>query len=344
MSTSENISKIIPDIKVAFILSPKFTLFAFAGMIDSLRHAADDADYSRQIYCNWKVIAPKIWPITASCGLEVMPNEVFPDPKEFDYIVMVGGLIKDVLSQPQETYEYLKLAHEQNVTLVGLCVGSFALAKAGLMDFKKCAVHFEHRVELRSLFPKTEPIIDRNCVEDGNIITCPGGTSSLDLAYNLIERHCGRARATKAMISLIADKDRAQHHIGYRPFGYLSVCGSWKVEKAYEYMEKNITNPCSIVKLADKLESSERDLSRAFLKHAGENPQSVWRKMRLYHGRWLLLNSHQTITQIAMETGFADSSHFNRWFKTINGVSPNEFRKQHKGVHRREKIRFINVN
>jgi len=38
-----------PDLRVGFILAPKFTLIAFASFIDCLRHAADEADRSRQI-------------------------------------------------------------------------------------------------------------------------------------------------------------------------------------------------------------------------------------------------------------------------------------------------------
>ena len=43
-----------PDMRVGFILSPRFTLLSFASFIDALRHAADEADFSRQIYCHWK--------------------------------------------------------------------------------------------------------------------------------------------------------------------------------------------------------------------------------------------------------------------------------------------------
>jgi transcriptional regulator GlxA family with amidase domain len=41
-----------PDLKVAFILTPRFSLVPFAGFIDCLRHAADEADFSRQISCS----------------------------------------------------------------------------------------------------------------------------------------------------------------------------------------------------------------------------------------------------------------------------------------------------
>ncbi|MCP4334636.1 MAG: helix-turn-helix domain-containing protein, partial [Gammaproteobacteria bacterium] len=39
-----------------------------------------------------------------------------------------------------------------------------------------------------------------------------------------------------------------------------------------------------------------------------------------------LMNSKRTITQIAYECGFADSSHFSRWFKTKFGETPRSYR------------------
>ena len=50
-------------------------------------------------------------------------------------------------------------------------------------------------------------------------------------------------------------------------------------------------------------------------KYAGKPPAAVWREIRLAHGHWLLVNSSRTVTQIALECGFADGAHFSRWFK-----------------------------
>ena len=60
---------------------------------------------------------------------------------------------------------------------------------------------------------------------------------------------------------------------------------------------------------------------------ANTTPQIVWREMRLQHARWRLMNSKRTITQIAHECGFADSSHFARWFRVRFSETPGEYRK-----------------
>lgn len=321
-----------PDMRVGFILSPRFTLLSFASFIDALRHAADEADFSRQIYCHWKIIAPSLQPVTASCGVEVCPQETFPDPREFDYIVVVGGQLPWCLEQCDEITPYLRTAYAANVSIVGLCTGSFLLAQAGLLDGRHCAIHTAHLRQMQSLFPKVLADTDRIYANDDEIFTCPGGTAALDLAFALIGERCGRARAIKGLRALLLDAQRTARHVPHRPFGHLVASGNRKVEQAAELMEGQIAAPHSIATLARQLNTSARELNRLFTKHAGKPPAAVWRDMRLDQGHWLLLNSTRTVTQIALECGFADGAHFCRWFKRTYGETPRDFRNRRREV------------
>lgn len=320
------------DLKVGFILSPQFTLIAFASFIDCLRHAADEADYSRQIFCKWRVIAPKIEPVTSSCGVELLPQAQFPDPKTFTYIVVVGGLIPDCLNLCEQTYRFLSSARLQHVPIVGLCTGSFILARAGFLEGRHCAVHFEHRKQFAEMFPAAYPVTDKSFINADNVITCPGGIAPLDLAFALIEEHCGKARAVKGITSLLVNHHPVTHHGFLRPYDNLTYCGNWRVEQAVHLMQRHISAPFRINQLASRLDTSTRELNRAFKQYAGETPLQIWRKIRLAHGHWLLLNSARNITQIAMECGFADAAHFSRWFKQQYRERPSVFRQYRRKV------------
>lgn len=323
---------IMPDMRVGFILSPQFTLLAFAGFVDGLRHAADEADYSRQIYCRWKVIAPDLVPIAASCGIEVRPHETFPAPEEFDYVVVVGGLLPQCLDHCEETLRYLRDAHAANVAIVGLCTGSFIIAKAGLLHGRRCAVDTFHLNQMKGLFPHAVPETDSVYVNENDIITSRGGTTALDLVIALIEARCGRARAIKGVTALHMDPIQAARRMPHRPYGHLMASGNRKVERAVELMEKQLAGPLRISTLATQLNTSARELNRLFSKYAGKPPAAVWREMRLAHGHWLLVNSSRTVTQIALECGFADGAHFSRWFKRTYGETPVEFRDRRRQI------------
>ncbi len=319
---------IAPDIRVAFLPVPGFTLLPFAGFVETLRHSADESDRSRQIYCRWSCLGATREPISASCGVAITPWETYGEPERFDYVVVVGGLLSFFDSYPRALFDFIIETAEAGLPLVGLCTGSFVLAEAGIMDGVRCAVHFRHREELVRRFPTVIPVTDEMYVMDRGRITCPGGTAAIDLAVELIMHHCGRARALKGLPHMVVDRHRASHHLVRQPFESLLNCGDWRVEAAVELMQQNLGEPYSIRTLAARIGCSVRQLDRSFVGFAGAAPAVVWREMRLRHARWRLVNSSRTITQIAYECGFADSAHFTRWFRRSFGETPHAFRRR----------------
>lgn len=317
--------------RVGIILSPRFSLLPVASFLDALRHAADEADYSRQIYCSWKIIGPVAGEdVISSCGLASKVDTAFPDPRDFDYLVVAGGHLPECLTLPEGTLNYITKARAANVLLVGICTGSFILAQAGVMENTRCAVHVEHSRQLRALFPKAIPVTDQLIVSDNGIFTCPGGSTALDLAFSLIRSRCGRARAVKALTSLMVGKERAAKLAPDREYAHLFSCGNSKVENALGVMESHLSSPFTIKDLAERVNITPNGLFAAFNRHAGVGPMEVWRNMRLSHGRWLLLHSNRTITQIAYECGFSDCAHFSRWFHKKYENSPTKFRNMRK--------------
>jgi transcriptional regulator GlxA family with amidase domain len=242
-----------PDLKVAFILSPEFTLLPFAGFVEALRHAADEADRSRQIYCRWSLLAPELAPLRASCGAEIMPQQRLGDPADFHYIVVVGGLLPQCRDLPEPTLDFLRLAAARGIPLIGLCTGCFILADAGLMRGRRCAVHWRHRQDLITRFPDIIAVSDETYVIDEGIITCPGGTAAIDLATELIIRHCGRARALKGLHDMVVEPHRAAHHVPRRPYEDIASCGDPRVERAVALMEQNLAGPFGVETLSGQL-------------------------------------------------------------------------------------------
>ncbi|MCG7522518.1 GlxA family transcriptional regulator [Ruegeria sp. Ofav3-42] len=317
-----------PDVRFAFILTPAFTILPLAGFIDAVRHSSDEADRSRQIFCHWDVLSHDMAPIRSSCGLSITPWKTYDGAGEYDYIVIVGGLIDQLDEIHADTFEFLQKQHALGTKLVGLCTGSFAIAKAGLLNGKRAAIHAHHRPEFMAMFPESIPIENELYVSDGGILTCPGGTAAIDLAVEILIERCGRSRGMKGLTALVVDEHRMAHEVGRLPFQDLEECGNWRVEQAIKIMRQKLREPDTTEHLAAMLGSTVRQLNRVFLKHAKATPQEVWRDMRLQHARWRLMNSKRTVTQIAYECGFSDSSHFSRWFKTRFGETPRTYREQ----------------
>lgn len=325
-----------PDVRFAFVLSPDFTLTPFAGFIDAVRLSADERDGSRQIHCNWTCIGCDTRPVRASCGIEIKPWQAFDDPENYDYIVIVGGLLKSQNRHDPATYRYLKAARDKSVPVVGLCTGGFVMAEAGLMDGFRCAVHVDHRAELVERHPNVIPATNEVYVFDQGRITCPGGTASVDLAVEILSQHCGVSRGTKGLAALVVDEHRRGDHVARLPFQDLETCGDRLVEAGVRLMRQSLRDPMPANDLANRLATSRRQLDRAFKNKTGRTPITLWREMRLEHARWRLVNSSYTVTQIAHECGFADSAHFIRWFKKQFAETPQAYResRRRKNFHR----------
>lgn len=315
-----------PALSVAFILLPDFTLMAFSGFIEALRHAADDADRSRQVRCHWTVLGASLKPARASCGVEVTPWQPLGDPSAFDYIVVVGGLLRGQERVGPEIVRYIRKAAQEGVVVIGLCTGSFLLARAGLLQKRRCTVSHYHVDDFRAEFPDIEADAGSLFTIDQNVITCAGGGASIDLALHIIATHIDRSAVLKCISQMVIESSREPNH----PQNHLNdgACGTDDpvVRRAFLYIVVNINNSISVQQLADHLSLGVRRLERNFRARVGLTPADFIRRIRVEHGKRLLERTRKSVTQVAYDCGFADASHFARACQAVLGVTPRALR------------------
>lgn len=310
---------------VGFVLMPRFTLVAFAGFVDALRLAADDGDRSRQNDCMWTVIGEPGRAITASCGLAVRPTEPYGDPGRFDYIAVVGGLLHGGQRVPRDALSFLRTAAAVRKPLIGLCTGSFVLARAGLLNGYRSCVSWFHQAEFANAFPAVDMVSDQMFVVDRDRMTCAGGTSVTHLAGYLVERHLGRARANKSLRIMI--EDSALPAQTPQPPAMCDIdVPDLLVKRAILLIEHTLNTPKTVDWLAGRLAVSVRQLERRFRSAVGASPRDFALRLRLAHARWLVERTTKPMTAVALECGFVDASHFARSFRQIHGASPRAIR------------------
>jgi len=315
-----------PELKVGFVLWPRFTMLAFSCFVEALRLVADIGDRSRQIRCSWEVMAPEDLAIEASCGLRVHPTSGLRAPTEFDYIVVVGGLTPWLPRGSHKLIGYLRHAAEAGVPLVGLCTGSFVLAEAGLLNGRRACVHSFHYKAFVERHPDIRAVTDEIFVIDGDRITCSGGIAALDLATHLIALRCGQECAMKVAYSTSADGTRGPLATQRGLFYDYEKIEDRRVRRAVLLMEQHIGNPLQVHELAARVNYSQRQLERAFQSAFAATPSAFYRSLRLKFGHWLVRKSNSPVMQIAFQCGFADASHFTRWFRVEFGRTPQELR------------------
>ncbi|MBN2779075.1 MAG: AraC family transcriptional regulator [Bacteroidales bacterium] len=101
-----------------------------------------------------------------------------------------------------------------------------------------------------------------------------------------------------------------------------------RINKAFDYIENNISKQISIEELADVANFSKYHFHRIFASYTGEPPAQFINRLRLEKAAMMLvMNKNDNISDIAEKTGFTDLSIFSRNFKNYFGISAGEYRK-----------------
>lgn len=310
-----------PKLRIGFVLAPRFTLNAFANFVDAVRLAADSRDRSQQIDCEWAVLGEPGEMIESSCGLRVQPWDTLKDPSRFDYIVVVGGLLHGRPRISAEVNAFLAEAASAHVPLVGLCTGSFILARAGLLDGYEVCVSWFHIGEFREQFPSLKVESSHQFIVDGERLTCAGGISSAHLAGHLIEKHVGRGRALKSFRIMLEEASLPAS--SWQPEEIVTRPSRDNlVKKAMLQIERNIGNRTPLPALARSLGISIRQLQRRFERDIGIGVREYRRSLQLARAKWLVEHSDWPMTRIALDCGFSDCAHFSRTFKAHYHMLP----------------------
>ncbi|MEM7020532.1 MAG: helix-turn-helix domain-containing protein, partial [Pseudomonadota bacterium] len=70
---------------------------------------------------------------------------------------------------------------------------------------------------------------------------------------------------------------------------------------------------------------SLRTLQRLFAQYVGVSPKWVIQRIRLHDALERVQAQPESLTEIAMDLGYADQAHFTRDFKAVVGISPREY-------------------
>jgi len=323
-------------LRFAIVPLANFTMTDFSGFIDTLRLTADEGDFSKPVRCTWKVLGETMEPVRSSCGVAILPwdtlETVLKSREHFDYIVFIGGLLHQGQQTGNAMLEQIRRAAKTDATLVGICTGTFALYRAGVLDNHKMCVSWFHYWDFLERFPDCDEkrlVADRLFVMDRRRITCSGGRASIDVAAAILSRHFHASLVQKTLRILQVDElshvtTPQPHPPGTEPSDHP------KIRRAVLLMEQNLAGGLQMTDLAQKLNMSSRQLERLFKTCTGQSPQNYARSLRLRAATWLLTNSGKSISHIATACGFPDASPLGREFRKVPGQSPKVFREQNR--------------
>jgi transcriptional regulator GlxA family with amidase domain len=238
-----------------------------------------------------------------------------------DDLILIPGFPVQTARLPHALVPWLKKSYANRATLSSVCTGSFALARAGLLNHRRCTTHWKRTAELQKLCPAAQVLSERLFVEDGHIFTSAGIAAGIDLALALIERDCGPLVASKVAREMVVYIRRDGHqqqpsvYLGYRTHLHPGV------HAVQDWLGGHLSQKAGIAALSKIAHMSPRNLTRAFRHATGVSIHHYRTGLRLEHARILRRNPELTIEAIAAECGFADARQFRRLRRKATGIT-----------------------
>ena len=99
------------------------------------------------------------------------------------------------------------------------------------------------------------------------------------------------------------------------------------LRKVRDYVDANLDKTIDLSSLAATAGLSPYHFARSFKQSEGATPHAYVVERRIAKARELLTGTSLPQSEIALQVGFADQSHFARRFRQAVGVSPGQFRK-----------------
>lgn len=100
-----------------------------------------------------------------------------------------------------------------------------------------------------------------------------------------------------------------------------------RFQKVFDFLDTNYMNEITVKTIATMLNMSYSYFSRSFKALIGKTFSEYLSYVRITEAERLLLTTNMSVTEVALETGYSNSSYFIQQFKDLKGTSPKQFRK-----------------
>jgi transcriptional regulator GlxA family with amidase domain len=313
-----------------FLLVPQFSMIAFTMAIEPIRIA--NRMLGKPFY-KWELLSTDGKPVMASNGVSIaVDNSIAAvqraclGPTPTRMVIVCSGL--DIESFRDASVEaWLRRMHAQGAAIGGVCTAAWILAEAGLLNERKCAIHWENLPGFAERFPEVD--VQSVLFEaDQNIYTSAGGTSSLDMMLHLIGATHGEELVTSICDQCLIDRIRRPDDRQRLPIGARVGVQNPRLLRIIELMEANITEPLKLAEISRQSKISRRHVERLFDHHMGRSPARYYLDVRLERARQLLRHSNLPIVEVAIASGFVSASHFSKRYRERYEISPQADRRE----------------
>jgi transcriptional regulator GlxA family with amidase domain len=241
--------------------------------------------------------------------------------KNFDSLLLVCGLGTRNVRDPA-LFVWLRGVAPTVRRLGSVCVGSFLLAEAGLLNGRRATSHWKFNKELARRYPMVKVASEPVWVKDENIYTSAGISAGIDLALAWVEEDCGNKIAAEIARELVLFLRRPSGQAQLSVSLTTQANEMKSIQELQVWIAEHLHNELSVQHLADRVAMSMRNFERVFARDVGMSPARYIRQVRVEAARRMIDRSDKGLEQIAFACGFSSADLMRRAFIRTLGTTP----------------------
>jgi transcriptional regulator GlxA family with amidase domain len=225
----------------------------------------------------------------------------------------------------------LRRAHARGALIVGLCVGAFVLAEAGLLDGRRATTHWRWAAHLAARYPQVRLDPDVLYVDAGDVLTSAGTAAGIDCCLHVLRRRLGAEAANRMARTLVVPPHRQGSQAQYIEQPVLATARDTPLTKALDWAARHLDTAHSLDSLAARAAMSRRSFTRHFRQHTGTTVGQWLLAQRLALAQRLLETTVQPVERIAEKAGFGSALSMRQHFGQALNTTPSMYRREFRG-------------
>lgn len=243
-------------------------------------------------------------------------------------IVVVPSWRDDCSAAPPALIRALQAAHRRGATVIGLCLGAFVLAEAGLLDGRPATTHWKLAPAFAKQYPKVKLQPEVLYVEDGNVLTSAGTAAGIDCCLHLLRVRYGAETANRAARRMVVAPHRQGGQAQYIEQPVPAAAERDRLAPLLEWLGRHLDRPHDLDDLARRALMSRRNFTRRFRESTGTTVGQWMQNQRLALAQRLLETTDHPVERIATGAGFGSAVSLRKHFVSAFKLSPTAYRQQ----------------
>ena len=280
---------------------------------------------------DFRVCASEEGPLTTTAGFEVAVRHGLKAVDEANTVIVPSW--RDPGERPpQRLLDALVAAHRRGARVVGLCLGAYVLAEAGLLDGRKATTHWAYAQDFARRYPNVQVDADVLYIDDGKILTSAGTAAGIDCCLHLLRQDYGSEAANTVARRLVVPPHRQGGQAQFIAQPLPATARDSRLADLLDWVRANLHLAHTLDSLAEKSLMSRRTFTRHFRQLTGSTVGDWLLGERLAFTQRLLETTEQSVESIATLAGFGSPVSLRHHFRKVIGVSPSAWRQTFSGT------------